>query len=41
MFSATARIVIPPDADVDALRERLEMLAQDIMVEIDIRAGST
>lgn len=39
MFQATARIVIPAGDDVEALRERLEMLAQDIMVEIDVRAG--
>lgn len=40
MFSATARIVIPSGEDVEALRERLEMLAQDIMVEIDIQADT-
>ena len=42
MFHASARVVIPTgdrDGDgVDLLRQRLERLAQDLMVEIDIQA---
>ncbi len=40
MFSATARIVVPAGEKTDALRERLEALAADIMVEIDIETGN-
>ncbi len=41
LFEATAKIVIPPDRGVDELREHLERLAQDIMVEIDIQTEPT
>lgn len=38
MFQASALVVIPSGQGLDILRERLERLAQDIMVEIDIQA---
>ena len=38
MFQASALLVIPTDQSRDVLRERLERLAQDIMVEIDIQS---
>lgn len=37
MFTATARILVPPDNDITAIRDRLETLAEDIMVEIEIQ----
>lgn len=40
MFSATAKIVIPAGSKIDAVRERLESLAEDIMVEIDIQTDA-
>jgi glycine cleavage system regulatory protein len=40
LFEATARVVIPDGQGVDQLRERLEKLAQDIMVDIDIQPAS-
>ncbi|MGI9478821.1 MAG: glycine cleavage system protein R [Hyphomicrobiaceae bacterium] len=40
MFSAKAKIVLPADVTIAALRERLETLAQDVMVEIDIQTDT-
>lgn len=40
MFSATAKIVIPSSNEIDAVRDRLEALAEDIMVEIDIQTDA-
>ena len=40
MFQASALVVIPSGQGLDILRERLERLAQDIMVEIDIQADA-
>ena len=37
MFSARARIVLPDDLDAEALRDELESIAHDIMVEIAFR----
>lgn len=34
MFSAKADIVLPPDLDTDDLRDALELIANDIMVDI-------
>ncbi len=36
LFSAQARIVLPADQPAEAVREHLETLAQDIMVDIDL-----
>lgn len=36
MFSAEANIVLPPDVDTDTLREALEHIAGDIMVDIEL-----
>ncbi len=36
MFSATARIVLATGDTIETVRQRLETLAQDIMVDIDI-----
>ncbi len=38
MFQASALVLIPSGQGLDGLRERLERLAQDIMVEIDIQS---
>lgn len=38
MFSATARIVLPADTTIETVRQHLETLAQDIMVDVDIHA---
>ena len=40
MFSAKAKIVLPTDAKIEDIREHLETLAQDIMVEIDIQTDA-
>lgn len=37
MFSAKARILLPETLDADALREELEAIADDIMVEIELK----
>jgi len=36
MFSAAADIVLPQDLDLDDLRDALELIASDIMVEIEL-----
>ena len=38
MFSATAKMVIPSGKGIDAVRARLEALAEDIMVDIEIQS---
>lgn len=40
LFSATARIVLPNELSVDHLRQALEDIAQDIMVEIDLKEAA-
>lgn len=40
MFSAKVKVVVPSGAAIEEIRERLETLAQDIMVEINIQAES-
>ena len=43
MFSAKARIILPEQHSADRLRDELEAIAADIMVEIDLKdeAGDT
>ncbi len=36
MFSADAEVILPDELDVDDLRDALELIANDIMVDIDL-----
>ena len=36
LFTAEARVLLPEGLDTDALRDRLERIAEDIMVDIDL-----
>lgn len=40
MFSATADITLPDNVDTDAMRDALEEIAQDIMVELDLKEAT-
>ena len=40
MFSADAEIILPGSLDVDDLRDALELLANDIMVDIDLQEAA-
>ncbi|MBB4301223.1 glycine cleavage system regulatory protein [Rhodobium orientis] len=37
MFSADAEVILPDGLDVDDLRDALELIAHDIMVDIDLK----
>ena len=38
LFMAHARIFVPPDADLEALQDELEELANELMVDIELEA---
>ncbi len=40
MFSATADVVLPEKTNMDDVRDRLEQIAHDIMVEIDLEEST-